>query len=629
MKTDVKHVARDQMIPLRQLRFGHDPAAGPEINARSTGRLDRIPEMVAMLRTQGQIYPLLVIENPTGEKKTAGEFFVFGGNRRLAALFEIHGGSESTHEVPCKVYPPGTPAFELSLAENNTLPLHPVERFRGFAEIIRREGIAAAEQAEVIAHRFGLTLVEARKSLALGALADEVMDAWVKGDIGAEHAQVFTLTDKAHQVKLLASGLKDRYALQTHNLRRAIMGKKEDVAKYVAFVGPDAYRAAGGTMTEDLFGSHHVVHDAALAKKLADDKITEVCAALVADGWAWAIPTSEAPQNWRHGLGWGQLEQPKMPKLTGGEADMHAQLKAAVQKADDADDYDKQDQARSALAVFESSVRMRAYKPADKAKSGCIVGIDDDGELDIDAGVQKPEEKKAEQKAERQKKVKAGGGTPTIPAALASDLSIQFTKSVADVVVGGDPIMVLRLAVAGLAAGSGFGIHDCPIKLKHEGMGSTEDMMNDTELADVLKSLPRSEAALIGKLSRFVSMAISAIDSQPGRSLTDKDEHPELVALVSELPVKPFQLALRQNFDAQAYFTRAPGAFALAALADMGVEPLKGAKKSELATLAADHAKKTGWLPVELRAAGYAGPVAKSKAVKPAAVKKPAKKKRT
>ena len=46
-------------LKLAQIRFGHDPLAGPAINARTTGRLTNIDEMAAMLNSQGQIERLL------------------------------------------------------------------------------------------------------------------------------------------------------------------------------------------------------------------------------------------------------------------------------------------------------------------------------------------------------------------------------------------------------------------------------------------------------------------------------------------------------------------------------------------------------------------------------------------
>ncbi|MRX50197.1 hypothetical protein GI374_06995 [Paracoccus sp. S-4012] len=55
------------------------------------------------------------------------------------------------------------------------------------------------------------------------------------------------------------------------------------------FVGIDAYRAAGGKATADLFADATLLHDGDLLDRLFREKLTtDATAAAEAEGWAWA-----------------------------------------------------------------------------------------------------------------------------------------------------------------------------------------------------------------------------------------------------------------------------------------------------------------------------------------------------
>lgn len=638
MSADTLPNGRDDRVPLMALRFGHDPLAGADINARSSGRTDGIPELANMLKTQGLIRPLLVVENPTGKEESKGLYFAFAGNRRLAALQTIHAPDDT---IPVKVYDKTAPLYELSIADNEAVLPHAVDRFRSFVELIKRDKVPPAAQPQFIAKTFGMTDHDARKALALGALDDSILDAWRAGDITADQAKVFTLIpDKKAQAKMFAAKCKNHWELEISRLRSAILGKKEDAAKLVAFVGADAYRAAGGSLTEDLFGSNHVVHDVPLAKRLADEKLAEFCNSLRVDaGWAWAEPEETAPQGWQHGRGWGRLDK---PKLGGLHADEKTRLAAARKLADDtqnSDDYEQHNRLDEDADALEELLRLQFWKPADKAKSGCFVGICESGRVMVHAGVMKPEEKKAVAKEEKKKAAKKSSksgepNTSVFSAALATRLSTSLTVAAANVVAGDSGETALRLLLAGFAT-DGYG-GDGPVCVKQNGMGNNEIEGRDITFAAALAELEKVKpAALQARLCRVVASALDMRSHSATRMLSDKDEGDgaDAGALVNFLPQKELQAELRKAFNAADYFESAPSAFSRAALADMSIEVPKGVTKAKaLAEIATEHAKRTGWLPPQLRTKGYAGPSsvpakkAPGKAAKPA--RKAAKKRR-
>lgn len=618
MKAEDHQAHLPHMISLNRLRFGHDPLAGDELNARSSGRLERIDEMVAMLQTQGQIYPLLVVKNPAGSKKADGLYFVFGGNRRLAALQQIHG-DDAQVMVPCRVFPPGTPAYELSLAENNALPFHPVERFRGYAELVRREKIKPADAAAEIERRFGLTTKEAAKSLALGDLADDVLDAWLAGTITADQARVFTLAaSKADQARVLGSVLKaNDYGRTPTEIRRRFLGRRKDAAATVKFAGVEAYRAAGGKLTEDLFGEKHVVHHPEIAASLARDELDRFCVALVESGWLWAARHDQMPKGWAdYNSPFGELPEPRGGKVTDEEAATIERLQAAERDAAERNDDDAAFDASDEIEAIQSVVQARGYTPAQMKTAGVVVSVSDTGALKLKPGLVRPAEKaaaKAEAKKAAPKSKKTGPGKAAeIPSALAITLSEVLTVSAARVVdehLG--PVDVLRLVLAGFVSDGTY--TSGPVRVSHAGMGAGSSYdRDDAEFGvELAKARKLNSADLAIKLAKIVASSIDLRNGSPTRTLIgDKLEVEDegVSALLHFLPAKFLQAKLIAQFDPENYFDRAPGTYSRAALADMKVPvPIKGTKTA-LAEFAAEQATKYRWLPVQLRTKDYAGP---------------------
>jgi hypothetical protein len=89
------------------------------------------------------------------------------------------------------------------------------------------------------------------------------------------------------------------------------------------------------------------------------------------------------------------------------------------------------------------------------------------------------------------------------------------------------------------------------------------------------------------------------------------DQHDGL-ALIAALPAEDYLAAMRELFDPADYFKRSPARVASAAIAELAkadrddpVVPLP-TKKADLAQVAAEKAKRLGWLPPELRHPEYA-----------------------
>lgn len=283
-------------VPLSALYFGHE-YPGANINSRIVGREDDIDKLGASIMAEGLLQALLVCPAPDD----ANTFYVIDGNRRLAAIQQLHfkDAISATYPVNVIVRDDVSPidALRKSVLANDHMPLHPVDRFEAFAAV-QAEGATP----EDIAKRYGTSVRVVKQSLALGKLAPAVRTAWREGDIDAEDAQRFTVNpDHEAQTETLEK-LQSR-KINTLSIQADLIGKQPEAEELLKFVGLDDFINAGGSVSEDLFGDEDdaevLVSDYALLKKLAKNKLQARANELEAEGWSWAEVVSRAAAGWK------------------------------------------------------------------------------------------------------------------------------------------------------------------------------------------------------------------------------------------------------------------------------------------------------------------------------------------
>jgi ParB family transcriptional regulator, chromosome partitioning protein len=171
------------------------------------------------------------------------------------------------------------------LAENTIrAAMRPVDEFLAMAALID-----SGATIEDVASRFGTTERHVRQRLRLGKLAPELLDAFRAGDINLETVTAFTLgADHAAQLAVWKQ-LKGNSYISPHRVRHLLtetaIALDSDLGM---FVGAEAYKAAGGTITHDLFSSDEegFMDDAALVRRLAIEKL-EAKAEELRPKWAW------------------------------------------------------------------------------------------------------------------------------------------------------------------------------------------------------------------------------------------------------------------------------------------------------------------------------------------------------
>lgn len=587
-------------LPLSQLKV--DPA-----NVRKHSNV-AIDEMMSMIRARGIIQPLRV--RPNGD----GNFMVTAGGRRYAALAKLAKLGDITADTAVPVLigqdDSDDDATEISLMENvGRVAMSPVEEFEAFDKV-RKAGATVAD----IALRFGKGERHVRQRLALAALDKSILSALRKGEIGLDVAQAFTVTSDAKTQRAVFKDLQGTGYVNAAGVRRMLTdGKLDATSKLAKTVGEEAYVAAGGTITDDLFADGRHWDDAGLAYRLAREALADKVEALKADGWSWVSFADELPEEMGGSWNWTRIDG-KPAKPTKEEAARIKaitarlqELQALYQKASDADDefpaeldreWDDLEEERAEL-----SSKARVFTAAQKATAGVVVDIEGAG---FTYGVLMPADaKRLRKEAADKAKAKIGGddadagdAKPALSASLMQDMTAQANVALQKAVEA-DPELALSILVAHVSAG--YAQPYC-VGIRFEGV---EDAAAEESFVDTFKRVhamrPASRLKLLAKL-----VAGTLRTNCPGDPTQDEDH----VALYdAALP----DVAKHVTIDAASYFARVTKDRCYQAINEVQGDPdafngFKHAKKGELAEIAGNMVKGTRWLPPELRFASYDGP---------------------
>lgn len=593
-------------LPLDQLHFGHD--ADPPINARRMGRRDDLDALAASLSAHGQIQSLSV-------RTIAGRVYVADGNRRLAALQLLASRGEIPADHPVKIDDEfAGEADEISLAANvMRLPLHEADMFETFRELADR-----GATLDDIAGRFGIEASRVRRMLALGRLAPVILDAWRNGEFDGDAVQTvraFTLAPDIESQAALFRRLKKAGDLYPHSIRRELGADDNYGGTALEFIGRAAYEAAGGHVTEDLFGSNHVLSDRALAERMVADRLEAERDRLLEDGWSWASLASDMKPDWSYTL--RRLDTPA-PALTKEEAARLAELEALLRPG--APRGTARDQAASERHRLLAAATERAWSDAAKARSGAVLTYRANRGLEITCGVIKG--KAAEKTAATSKGAGAAEAAPTLSNALANRLSVQATLATRAAITD-EP----RLGLVALLAGHlSRGYHGEPVRVRHEGMGHFQAGEREP-FGDAFRRLQEmSDADLFRVAAGIAGLALDL-------TVHSATHHPfrgPNGTLANAIAGDRMNATLREAFDAADYFGGAAKPIVLQAIteavnADQAAKAAK-LKKADLIAFALANVVPAGWLPPELRTANYDGPRAAPPApAEPPAEKKPAK----
>lgn len=373
-----------QSIPLHKLYLS-------PLNQRQTSEEDDVSDLLPLIRSQGLLQRLVVVP-PSGREKRFG---VVAGGRRLACLNHLarEGEIGKRAEIDCLVIPAET-GIAASIAENTARKnLHPADEFLAFRALVE-----SGTSVEDVAATFGVTPLVVQRRLRLCTVSPRLLDEWRKDEVSLDQMMALAITDD-HAAQEAAWFDAPEWNRQPHDIRRALTqgepNAEED--RRVAFVGLDAYVAAGGTLRRDLFQEHGgFVLDVPLLDKLVREKMEAQAATLKAEGWG-TVHLVSSSNGVNIDFECVRL-RPSARDFTEAEVDEEARLDARLGEIDaklDAEeeqpdlDYEaletEREQLQEQLETLQDSRRM--WTPEQMAQAGVVVSLDHDGEVRCECGV--------------------------------------------------------------------------------------------------------------------------------------------------------------------------------------------------------------------------------------------------
>lgn len=337
-----------------------------ELNVRKV-KPKAIDAMAADIQARGVLQNLIGYEEGQKVKICAG-----GRRYRALKLLQKQKDIPGTFEVPVDIRAKEQ-ALEISLAENaQREDMHPADAVSAYRDIID-----TGKEVEDVAASFGVSPAYVRRVLKLAALHPTILKAFQQDKIGMGSAQAFALTDdQDRQLEVFK-----RTGDNPHQIRAMLTQEKiADDDKGFQIVGEEAYLAAGGTFTTDLFGERRYCDDPALVMDLVQDRLEAVAKAAREDGWRDAEGQLTRPDNyWMR----SHLKPAGEREPTEDEAAELAQIEAAIAKRENEVEEDERfydDELRELGRKQSALLESRAiFTDEQKAEHTLIVFVGYDG----------------------------------------------------------------------------------------------------------------------------------------------------------------------------------------------------------------------------------------------------------
>lgn len=570
-----------------------------EANVRKKYEADSIASMKASILANGIIQPLAVRPPQAGDVDLGGQLYrVFAGGRRLRALAELVADKEIDPDYPVPIIireVDDRQAAEMSLTENIIRrQMEPADEFRAFRELANK-GMSVAE----IALRFGQSERFVKGRLALGNVHPEILAAYEEGDIKLESLMAYTVCpEPAVQIIWFRENRKSWQIDNPHYIRQALRGGDglKPSSKLAQFIGEEAYLAAGGQVSDDLFGNDTVWTSDEIIETLKAERFEAFKDEMLADGWSFFETMQERGI---YGLYDSRYEQPVGNELSEEDTARMDEIVALLEAGDVADDAEFE----ALEAEYEAFQEKGAvFTPEQKARLGIIFDTD---RFEWRAGaLPKGAEKKA------------GSGASSVPAAKPKD-PLALTQPLRDLIgdaattamraaAKADPHKTLALIAAMLEQHENrSGSRPSRLKVERIDMNygarsANKERSVKAATASYARMSPEElVAAVAGLFASTIDLSEKWLtkDFDFGHGDKRDEARAEHLALFDARPV--------ESFDPDPYFAACTKPMIDAAMREMTGYSAVKPKKADMAREAAEAARRSGWLPDPLRLKGY------------------------
>jgi ParB family chromosome partitioning protein len=596
-------------IPLNKLKKS-------PCNARKTPHPKAdIEALAASIAAVGMLQTPVVEPEYNDASAFTGHYLVtIGEGRRQAQLLRVKR-KEITKSEPIRCLVDCTAnTLEISLAENAIRsPMHPADQFEAFYELHTKEGM----NAEDIAARFGVSPVVVKQRLKLAAISPILMKAYRDDALNLSQLTAFAFTDDHAKQERVWKHINGDDCDRSEILE--LLNEQSIAADdpRAAFVGLDAYQAAGGAIARDLFDEEQegFLTDADLLNSLVEAKLEEVAETVRAEGWKWV---EVCPRYDFEAVAEMRRVYPHAAEL---EPEAEAKIEALEAELEVFETGEGSDEATTEAERLEQEIAALrgddVFDPDHVARGGAIVAVGRDGEARIERGFIRKEDDIRHGTSGKAPKADA----TALSEKLVAELTAYRTAALQNA-LGQDPDTALRAVVHTLACATFYPhspvkscltikctseylpryapeIEECVAKKamakRHEAWIKRipDDAENMWEF--VLTLDQRNLLALLAECASHTVNAVTARyseDAQAGHA----DQLAHVLALDMRREWKP---------TAKAYFSRVSKERILDAVREAvspeAAQNLATLKKAAMADAAEQRIADRGWLPQVLR----------------------------
>ncbi|BBB11187.1 ParB/RepB/Spo0J family partition protein [Sphingopyxis sp. FD7] len=454
------------------------------LNVRTESDPDADAELEAMIGQAGFVLQNLI---GTAIKRKKDSYSIFGGGRRLARVHALieKGQLPEDFSVPVMVMPDAKNAIELSLAENQKLPMTAADECTAFKNMIEKEGKTPAQ----VAARFGKTERFVLGRVRLADLHETIFEALRKGDITLEVAKAYGSTsDTVRQARVFEQYQGSYYKDDVYTIRRELAtGCYRGGDPKALLVGRESYVEAGGRIDSDLFSDSASENwiDGDILDRLADEKLAVEAEAIrerEGFGEIRALPTTRVSYTELDGLSPVRGEVP--PPTEEDEArcaEIEAELTIIAEAANESDDGITDDDEQR-YRDLESELRDIQNRPPvlsddQKASALAFVVLGEDGQPRVHHQIYRtPEAMSETDDSDDDRDDAAPGGAsgkPAISQRLADELATMKAELLR-VHVASDPRFALDLGTFVMvdAAQRRYGASDLASELRADAAPS-------------------------------------------------------------------------------------------------------------------------------------------------------------
>lgn len=385
-----------QLLPLADTYLSeHNPRG--DIEEGDEG----IAEMAKTMVAAGLIHNLIGLLDDEGK---AG---IVAGGRRWRALQIAVKERPDLANIPVKTTRNLETALSWAMLENRERQeLDKVDEIRAYGQS-RDKGLSLAQ----IAQAYCVTEAHVRRRIALADLPAPVLDALKTGDIGLGEAKVFARSDdEAKILKVLEQAL-DNHWWGEYQIKQALEEDKLDAdCRTMRFIGLDAYKDAGGTVTTNLFDDDATVDDTELLDRLFAEKLEREAAKLQkAERLAWVQIVDDS-----HCHVHDYLREHGCARLYPIAGELSEGQQARFDELDEKYDWELTDEEKAEKAPLQDILN-GDYSNEQRALSGAIVYVNSSGNVASYLGIVSSEH--------LEKAVDAGFVTPSQHDAVANAAS--------------------------------------------------------------------------------------------------------------------------------------------------------------------------------------------------------------